>query len=157
MWPSTCRLDDVSISILSSVTNMLFIGSKRTGYFLNKNVNFGCLSWNISSCVQTKRNGATRSHTKWTYRCVSGEFFWYVAPRRGKFARVEIFQLWHEFRVMTANQRSTAWPLSDMCNVTANQRSTVKRSAVQSGVYCSMEEKVIVAVCDSRSSIYNSI
>ena len=43
MWPSTCRLDDVSISI-SSVTNMLFIGSKRTGYFLNKNVNFGCLS-----------------------------------------------------------------------------------------------------------------
>ena len=58
---------------------------------------------------------------------------------------------------MTANQRSTAWPLSDMCNVTANQRSTVKLSAVQPGVNCSMEEKVIVAVCDSRSSIYNSI
>ena len=44
-----------------------------------------------------------------------------------------------------------------MCNVTANQRSTVKLSAVQSGVNCSMEEKVNVAVCDSRSSIYNII
>ena len=44
-----------------------------------------------------------------------------------------------------------------MCNVTANQRSTVKLSAVQSGVNCGMEEKVIVAVCDSRSSIYNII
>ena len=61
------------------------------------------------------------------------EEFW-----RDKFARVEIFQLWREFRVMTANQRSTAWPLSDMCNVTANQRSTVKLSAVQPGVNCSM-------------------
>ena len=58
---------------------------------------------------------------------------------------------------MTANWRSTAWPLSDMCNVTANQRSTGQPSAVQSGVNCSMEEKVIVAVCDSRSSLYNSI
>ncbi|CAL8266933.1 unnamed protein product [Boreogadus saida] len=29
-----------------------------------------------------------------------------------------------------------------MCNVTANQRSTVKLSAVQSGVNCSLEEKV---------------
>lgn len=44
MWQSTCRLDDVSIS-LSRVTSMLFTGSKRTGYFLNKNVNFVCLSW----------------------------------------------------------------------------------------------------------------
>ena len=46
---------------------------------------------------------------------------------------------------------------SDMSNVTANQRSTGQLSAVQSGVNCSMEEKVIVAVCDSRSSLYNSI
>ena len=80
-----------------------------------------------------------------------------LSPRTDKFARVEIFQLWHEFRVMTANQRSTAWPLSDMCNVTANQRSSGQLNAVQSGVNCSMEDKVIVTVCDSRSSIYNSI
>ena len=59
--------------------------------------------------------------------------------------------------VNSVNMRSTAWPLSHMCNVTANQRSTVKLSAVQSGVNCSMEEKVNVAVCDSRSSIYNII
>ena len=58
---------------------------------------------------------------------------------------------------MTANQRSTAWPLSDICNVTGNQRSTGQLSAAQSGVNCSMEEKVNVAVCDSRSSIYNII
>ena len=69
----------------------------------------------------------------------------------------KIFKLWRDIRVMTANRRSTAWPLSDICNVTANQRSTVKLSAVQSGVNCSMKEKLIVAVCDSRSSIYNSI
>ena len=56
VWPSTCRLDDVSISI-SSVTNMLFIGSKRTGYFLNKNVNFGCLSWNFSSAFTPNATG----------------------------------------------------------------------------------------------------
>ena len=55
--------------------------------------------------------------------------------------------------VNSVNMRSTAWPLSHMCNVTANQRSTVKLSAVQSGVNCSMEEKVNVAVCDSRSTI----
>ena len=55
--------------------------------------------------------------------------------------------------VNIVNMRSTAWPLSHMCNVTANQRSTVQLSAVQSGVNCSMEEKVNVAVCDSRSSI----
>ena len=59
--------------------------------------------------------------------------------------------------VAMVNMRSTAWPLSHMCNVTASQRSTVKLSAVQSGVNCSMEEKVNVAVCDSRSSIYNII
>ena len=122
-------------------------------------------------CVHTKRGGATGSHRKWTYRRVSGEFFARenrqhvlicratLSPCTGeelwrdKFARVEIFELWREYRVMTANQRWTAWPLSHMCNVTANQRSTVKLSAVQSGVNCSMEEKVIVAVCDSRSSI----
>ena len=44
-----------------------------------------------------------------------------------------------------------------MCNVTANQRSTGQLSAVQSGVNCSMEEKVIVTVCDSRSTLYDSI
>ena len=165
MWPSTCRLDDVSIS-LSSVTNMLFIGSKRTGYFLNKNVNFGCLSWNFSSVFTP--NATRQQDPIRTYRRVSGEFFWFVlicratlSPCTGERVHEDLwrdkFQLWHEFRVMTANQRSTAWPLSDMCNVTANQRSTVKLSAVQSGVNCSMEEKVIVAVCDSRSSIYNSI
>ena len=49
MWPSTCRLDDVSIS-LSSVTNMLFTGSKRTGYFL---------SWNF--CIITLCTDRTRS------------------------------------------------------------------------------------------------
>ena len=41
--------------------------------------------------------------------------------------------------------------------MTANQRSTFKLSAVQTGVNCSMEEKVIVAVCDSRNSMYNII
>ena len=44
-----------------------------------------------------------------------------------------------------------------MCNVTANQRSTGQLSAVQSGVNYSMEEKVIVTVCDSRSTLYDSI
>ena len=57
---------------------------------------------------------------------------------------------------MTANRRSTAWPLSDMCNVTANQ-PTGQLSAVQSGVNCSMEDKVIVAVCVSRSSLYDTV
>ena len=76
---------------------------------------------------------------------------------RDKFVRVEIFQLWREFRVMTANQRATSWPLSDICTVTANQRSTDKLSAVQSVVNCSIVEKVIVAVCDSRSSIYKIV
>ena len=43
-------------------------------------------------------------------------------------------------------------------NVTANQFSTGKLfPAVQSWVNRSMEEKVIVAVCDSRGSIDNSI
>ena len=41
---------------------------------------------------------------------------------------LEIFQLCRNIRVMTANLRSAAWPLSDMCNVTANQRSTGQRS-----------------------------
>jgi hypothetical protein len=45
---------------------------------------------------------------------------------------LKIFKLWRDIRVMTANRRSTAWPLSDMCNVTANQRSTGQLSAVQS-------------------------
>ena len=46
----------------------------------------------------------------------------------------------------------------DMHNVTANQRSTGQPfPVVQSGVNRTMEEKVIVAVCDSRSSIYNGI
>ena len=45
---------------------------------------------------------------------------------------------------MTANQRSTAWTLSDMCNVTADQRSTCHLSAVQSGMNHDMEEKGIV-------------
>ena len=70
---------------------------------------------------------------------------------------LKIFKLWRGIRVKTANRRSTAWPLSDMCNVTANQRSTGQLSAVQSGVNCSMEGKVNVAVCDSRSSIHNII
>ena len=70
---------------------------------------------------------------------------------------LKIFEVRREIRVMTANRRSAAWPLSDMCNVTANQRSTGQLSAVQSGVNCSMEEKVIVAVCDSRSSLYDII
>ena len=33
-----------------------------------------------SLCVHTKRDMATGSHTKWTYRRVSGTFFWFVAP-----------------------------------------------------------------------------
>ena len=33
--------------------------------------------------------------------------------------------------VNSVNMRSTAWPLSHMCNVTANQRSTVKLSVTQ--------------------------
>ena len=150
MWPSTCRLDDVSLS-LSSVTNMLFTGSKRTGYFLNKNVNFGCLSWNFSSAFTPNATGQQdpmQSERIDAYRANFFDLAFGVHEDlwRDKFAWVEIFQLWHEFRVMTANQRSTALPLSDMCNVTANQHSTVKLSAVQSGVNCSMEEKVIVAV-----------
>ena len=84
--------------------------------------------------------------------------FWEKGPMfPAIYQSLKIFKLWRDIRVMTANRRSTAWPLSDICNVTANQRSTGQLSAVQSGVNCSMEEKVIVAVCDSWSSLYNII
>ena len=137
--------------VIQCVTNMLFTGSKRTGYFLSKNVNFGCPSWNFSCAFTpnaTGRQDPIQSERRDVYRAnflreKTGDKFWFVSPCTGervqedlwrdKFACVEIFQLWHEFRVMTANQRSTAWPLSDMFNVTANQRSTIKLSAVQHG------------------------
>jgi hypothetical protein len=81
----------------------------------------------------------------------------HVDLQRDTFAQVEIFQLYRDIRAMTANQRSTAWLLSDVRNVTANQPSTGQPfPSVQSGVNCSMEEKVIVAVYDSLSSIHNS-
>ena len=95
----------------------------------------------------------------WEHRTLFGKsgehrtLFWEKGPMfPAIYQSLKIFKLGRDIRVMTANRRSTAWPLSDMCNVTANQRSTVKLSAVQSGANCSMEEKVIVAACDSLSS-----
>ena len=138
---------------------------------------------NISVCEREKQNRSTRAsdfstahYTVRSYQTRRGETIPYKAaipfaarhfcPARasaftwisGGFAArhfcVEIFKLCREIRVMTANQRSTAWPLSDVRNVTANQFSTGQPfPAVQSGVNRSMEEKVIVAVCDSPSSI----
>ena len=74
---------------------MLFTGSKRTGYFLNKNVNFG-LSAKLLQCVHTKCDGAIGSHTKWTYRRVSGEFLsrhTFAVHRRARSRGfIEIFQ-----------------------------------------------------------------
>ena len=74
---------------------MLFTGSKRTGYFLNKNVNFG-LSAKLLQCVHTKCDGAIGSHTKWTYSCVSGEFLsrhTFAVHRRARSRGfIEIFQ-----------------------------------------------------------------
>ena len=146
MWPSTCRLDDVSIS-LSNVSQTCFLQEAKGPaiFWIKMSI--------LAVYLETSpvRSHQTRRGDKIPYKVN-------VETRIGRiFAREHRRQVWREFCVMTANQRSTAWPLSDMCNVTANQRSTVKLSAVQSGVNCSIEEKVIFAVCDSRSSTYNSI
>ena len=118
-------------------------------------------------CVHTKREGAKGFHTKQRFHLQRDTFArhgrarsrgYQVDLQHATFAQVEIFKLCHDIRVMTANQRSTAWPLSDVRNVTANQFSTGQPfPAVHSGVNRRMEEKVIVAVCDSPSSIENSI
>ena len=110
-------------------------------------------------CVHTKREGEKRHrfHLQrdiFTRHGRARSRGFQVDLEHATFAGVEIFKLCRDIRVMTANQRSTAWPLSDVRNVTANQFSTGQTlPAVQSGVNRSMEEKVIVAVCDSPSSI----
>ena len=132
---------------------------------------------NISACEREKQNRSTRAsdfstahYTVRSHQTRRGESSDSIcsATRHGRarsrgfqvdfqhatFARVEIFKLCRDIRVMTANQRSKGWPLSDVRNVTANQFSTGQPfPAVQSGVNRRMEEKVIVAVCDSPSSI----
>ena len=97
-------------------------------------------------CVHNKREGAKGFHTKQRFhlqrdtlarhgRARSRGF--QVDLQHATFAQVEIFKLCRDIRVMTANQFSTCQPFP----------------AVQSGVNRSMEEKGIVAVCDSPSSV----
>ena len=132
---------------------------------------------NISVCEREKQNRSTRAsdistahYTVRSHQTRRGESSDSICsatllPGTGERVHVDFrwicstpllleLKLCRDIRVMTANQRSTAWPLSDMRNVTANQFSTGQPfPAVQSGVNRSMEEKVIVAVCDSLSSI----
>ena len=86
-------------------------------------------------CVHNKREGAKGFHTKQRFhlqrdtlarhgRARSRGF--QVDLQHATFAQVEIFKLCRDIRVMTANQRSTAWPLSDVRNVTANRFSTCR-------------------------------
>ena len=111
-------------------------------------------------CVHTKREGANDSIQSSDSICIAT-----LLPGTGERVHVDFrwicstpllleLKLCRDIRVMTANQRSTAWPLSDVRYVTANQFSTGQPfPAVQSGLNRSIEEKVIVAVCDSPSSI----
>ena len=78
---------------------------------------------------------------------------WSVTPC-DNFAQVEIFELCRDIRMMTAYEHS----LPEWRNVTANRRSTAQPfPAVRSVPQHREETRVIVAVCDFRSSIYNII
>ena len=88
-------------------------------------------------CVHTKREGMKRFHTKQRFHLQRDTFArhgrarsrgFQVDLQHATFARVEIFKLCRDIRVMTANQRSTAWPLSDVRDVTANQFQPANRS-----------------------------
>ena len=68
-------------------------------------------------CVHTKREGTKRFHTKQRFHLQRDTFArhgrvrsrgFQVDLQHATFARVEIFKLCRDIRVMTANQRSTA-------------------------------------------------